>query len=148
MQKQNNHKRQIFLVLIHHALDGGWVTLSTRLWLLLRILRDWALELMPEARASSNTFHNRKERGESSHTEIHIGRKEEKWENYNRKGIKRRQKTMFSVMWKCFLWKFMNVLSFSPQVENKRIRVNMYNAQDNEAKGLGNLASEATNLEP
>jgi len=42
----------------------------------------------------------------------------------------------------------MNVLSFSPQVENKRIRVNMHNAQDNEAKGLGNLASEATNLEP
>lgn len=42
----------------------------------------------------------------------------------------------------------MNVLRFSPQVENKRIRVNMYNAQDNEAKGLGNLASEAMNLEP
>lgn len=42
----------------------------------------------------------------------------------------------------------MNVLSSSYQVENKRIRVNMYNAQDNEARGLDNLASEAMNLEP
>ena len=85
-------------MLTHHTLDGGWVTLSIRLWLLLQILRDWAPEFMPVAQISSDTFHNRKERDESSHTEIHIGRNEEKWENYNRKGIRRRQKTMFSVM--------------------------------------------------
>ena len=70
------------------ALKGGWVVLSTGLLLLLGILRDLVLEFGAVIRESSDTFHNRKERIESSQRAVHMVRKEEKRERSKRKEVR------------------------------------------------------------